>query len=74
MTPIVPSLVLALTYGLRDLAEARLAGSRARPWLPVAVGFVVLSVGLFVFFWPVLTARPIGQQAWELRSWFPTWV
>jgi dolichyl-phosphate-mannose-protein mannosyltransferase len=74
MTPIVPALVLALTYGLRDLAEARLAGSQAHPWLPVAVGFVVLSVGLFAFFWPVLTARPIGQQAWELRSWFPTWV
>ncbi|HXF73564.1 MAG TPA: phospholipid carrier-dependent glycosyltransferase [Actinomycetota bacterium] len=74
MTPIVPSLVLALTYGLRDLAAARLAGSRAHPWLPLAVGFVALSVGLFAFFWPVLTARPIGQEAWELRSWFPTWV
>lgn len=74
MTPIVPSLVLALTYGLRDLAEARLAGSRAHPWLPVAVGFVVLSVGLFAFSWPVLSARPLTQEAWELRSWFPTWV
>jgi dolichyl-phosphate-mannose--protein O-mannosyl transferase len=74
MTPVVPFLVLAVTYALRDLARARLAGSRAHPWRPVAVAFVALSVGLFLFFWPVLTARPITDAAFELRSWFPTWV
>jgi dolichyl-phosphate-mannose--protein O-mannosyl transferase len=40
----------------------------------VAVGFVVLSVGLFVWFWPVLTGGPISDVDWAGRAWFPTWV
>jgi dolichyl-phosphate-mannose--protein O-mannosyl transferase len=73
-TPITPFLVLACVYGLRDMADAHIAGSRSRPWLPVAVGLVVLSVGLFVWFWPVLTGGPISNTAFRLRAWFPSWV
>ncbi len=74
MVPVVPALVLVAVHGLRDLAGARLFGSRSRPWLPVAVGLVLLSVGLFAFFWPVLTGLPVTDAQFQLRSWFPTWV
>jgi len=73
-TPITPFFVLACVYGLRDLSEAHLAGSRSRPYLPVAVGFVVLSVALFLWFWPALTGGPLSGSAWQLRAWFPAWV
>jgi dolichyl-phosphate-mannose-protein mannosyltransferase len=73
-TPIVPFFVLACVYTLKDLSEAHISGSRSRPWLPVAVGFVVLSVGLFAWFWPVLTGGPLSGPAFSLRAWFPSWV
>ncbi|HEU4526769.1 MAG TPA: phospholipid carrier-dependent glycosyltransferase [Actinomycetota bacterium] len=73
-TPIVPFLVLACVYALQDVAEIRVAGSRSRPYLPFVVGFVVLSVGLFVWFWPALTGGPLSDAAFRLRAWFPTWT
>jgi dolichyl-phosphate-mannose-protein mannosyltransferase len=74
MTPVTPFLILAVTYFVRDLSEVRLAGSRSRPFLPVAVGCVVLAVAVFAFFWPVLTAYPLSKAAWNARIWLPSWV
>jgi dolichyl-phosphate-mannose-protein mannosyltransferase len=74
MTPVVPFLVLAVTHFLRDLSEVRLAGSRSRPFLPVAAAYVLVAVGVFVFFWPILTAFPLSREAWGARIWMPTWV
>ncbi len=74
MTPITPFLALADTYLVKDLSEAHVAGSRSRPYLPVAVGFIVVSVALFAFFWPVLTGSPVSTTAWQLRTWFKSWV
>lgn len=94
MTPIVPFLVLGLVYGLRRLSayrvrlEDRLADgtvlvtmSRHRPFQPVVIALVVLSVGLFAWFWPVLTGQPIPPSAsilegggWRERIWFDSWV
>ncbi len=73
-TPISPFLVLAATYVVRDLATMRVAGSRSRPFLPLAVGFVAASVGLFVFFWPILNAYPLSHAAWSARMWFRSWI
>ena len=73
-TPITPFLVLACVYALKHLSEMRVAGSRSRPYLPLAVGFVVVSVGLFIWFWPALTGGPLSNEAFSYRSWFPTWV
>jgi dolichyl-phosphate-mannose-protein mannosyltransferase len=72
--PISPFLVLADVFMVRDLAGMRVAGSRSRPYLPVAVAFVVVSVGLLVWFWPTLTGGPLSDAAWRLRAWFPSWV
>ena len=73
-TPITPFLVVADVYLLKALSEAHIAGSRSRPYLPVAVGFVVVSVALFFWFWPALTGGPLSGSAWQLRAWFPSWV
>jgi dolichyl-phosphate-mannose--protein O-mannosyl transferase len=73
-TPISPFLVLTCVAVLRWLSELRVAGSRSRPYLPIVVGFVVLSVGLFVWFWPVLTGGTLSDQAFRLRAWFPGWT
>jgi dolichyl-phosphate-mannose-protein mannosyltransferase len=73
-TPITPFFVLACLYAIRDLSGLRVAGSRSRPFLPVAVGFVVASVILFIWFWPVMTGAPITEAAFKLRYWFTTWV
>jgi dolichyl-phosphate-mannose-protein mannosyltransferase len=73
-TPITPFLVLACVYAIRSLSEIRIPGATARPYVPVAVAFVVVSVGLFIFFWPVMTGAPITDAAFKLRTWFPSWV
>ena len=73
-TPITPFFVLACVYAVRDLSELRVAGAKARPYLPVAVAFVIVSVGLFIFFWPVMTGAPITDAAFKLRTWFPAWI
>jgi dolichyl-phosphate-mannose-protein mannosyltransferase len=73
-TPITPFLVLACVYAIRDLAEVHVAGSRSRPYLPVAAGFVVASVLLFAWFWPTLTGAPLTDAAFKLRYWFTSWV
>ncbi|HEY1332396.1 MAG TPA: phospholipid carrier-dependent glycosyltransferase [Actinomycetota bacterium] len=67
MAPITPFLVLAVVYGLRDLAAARV-GEMSLAW--VAGVLVVLSVGMFFFFWPVYVGDPISHAAWQQRIWF----
>jgi dolichyl-phosphate-mannose-protein mannosyltransferase len=81
-TPITPFFVLACVYALKQLSEVRFAalhaaGNRARtvrPYLPLAVAFVVAAVGLFVWFWPTLTGGPLSDEGWLVRTWFPTWT
>lgn len=81
-TPITPFLVLACLYALKRLSEIRLEALRSasgrarsvRPYLPVAVAFVVVAVGLFAWFWPMLTGGPLSDADWAARSWFSTWT
>src|SRR5262245_36239106 len=72
--PITPFFVLAVVYALRDLSEVHVMGSRSRPFLPLAAGYVAASVILFLWFWPVLTAGPLTEAGFNLRAWFPSWV
>jgi dolichyl-phosphate-mannose--protein O-mannosyl transferase len=81
-TPLTPFLVLACVYALKAMSEVRYealhaAGNAARtvrPYLPVAVAFVVAAAGLFVWFWPTLTGGPLSDEGWLLRAWFPSWT
>ncbi|MGZ8611488.1 MAG: phospholipid carrier-dependent glycosyltransferase [Actinomycetota bacterium] len=81
-TPITPFLVLACVFALKHLSEIRLHALRStagrprsvRPYLPVAVAFVAVAVGLFAWFWPVLTGGPLSDADWAGRAWFPSWT
>jgi dolichyl-phosphate-mannose--protein O-mannosyl transferase len=69
MTPLTPFMVLALVYVLRNLAVIPF-GNRGATLAPAALVVVLLSVALFVFFWPILVGEPISQGAWSARIWF----
>ena len=74
MTPVTPFMVLAAVYALRDLSDARIGEEKARALAPVAAVLVVIAVGVFAFFLPVLTGRAISYTAWKARIWFPSWI
>lgn len=70
MTPIVPFMVLACVYSLRKLSDAT---KGKRGYSVVSILLVSASVGLFVYFWPVLTGYPLTSTLWKARIWFPGW-
>jgi dolichyl-phosphate-mannose-protein mannosyltransferase len=82
--PMTPFMALASTYLVRDLAAATIVlhdrdtgervESRAHPYLPVAWVYAVAFVGLFMWFWPVLTGHPLSSTMWKARVWFRGWV
>ncbi|HYG71111.1 MAG TPA: phospholipid carrier-dependent glycosyltransferase [Actinomycetota bacterium] len=82
VTPIAPFLVLANVYALRRLSEIRFSsmppvGREPRwvhPYRPLAAGFVIVAVALFVWFWPTMTAGTLTTAEFAQRSWFPTWT
>ncbi|TMK86491.1 MAG: phospholipid carrier-dependent glycosyltransferase [Actinobacteria bacterium] len=74
MTPVTPFMVLAGVYALRDLSQLRIGVERGRPLAPIAGLLFLASIGLFVFFLPVLTGRALSYAAWKARIWFPSWI
>jgi dolichyl-phosphate-mannose-protein mannosyltransferase len=78
MTPVAPFLALGTTYALRDLVRSDVR--RGVTWA-AALLIIAVAVGVFVFFWPILTAEPITLEEWSRRIWFyrgpsvlPNWV
>ncbi|MGH9258172.1 MAG: phospholipid carrier-dependent glycosyltransferase [Vicinamibacterales bacterium] len=61
--PSVPFLYLAVGH----LVSSVPAGFRR---LTASGALVVASVGMFLFFWPLLTGRPVSHQRWEQRMLF----
>ncbi|MEP6973072.1 MAG: phospholipid carrier-dependent glycosyltransferase [Actinomycetota bacterium] len=84
VAPITPFMVLGITYVMRDLASATIVlrdpdsgeqvESTRHPYLPFVWGYVAIAVGLFLWFWPVLTANPISDKLWQARVWFRGWI
>ncbi|HEX2025008.1 MAG TPA: phospholipid carrier-dependent glycosyltransferase, partial [Actinomycetota bacterium] len=70
MTPVTPFLALALAFVLRDLAALRFR----RVAIPAVATVIVACLGLFAFFWPVLTAENISREAWSARMWLEGWI
>jgi dolichyl-phosphate-mannose--protein O-mannosyl transferase len=86
-TPIAPFFVLACVYALRHVSEVEYESLESsairrsavrrrvvRPYVPGVVIFVVIAVGLFIWFWPALTGGPLSDQDWLSRAWFKTWT
>jgi len=83
VAPITPFMVLAIAYVLRDLASATIVlrepgggtvESSRHPYMPFVWGYVVVTVALVLWFWPVITGNPISRTAWQARVWFRGWV
>jgi dolichyl-phosphate-mannose--protein O-mannosyl transferase len=74
IAPMTPFMVLAGVYGLRSMWEVRVGDREVRPLAPLVVLLVVVAVGLFAFFFPVLTGRTISYASWHQRMWFPGWI
>jgi len=82
--PLTPFMVLAIVYVLRDLSSATIVlrdpttGERVEstrhPYLPFVWGYMLVAVGLFLWFWPVLVGSPISRAMWKARVWFRGWV
>ena len=47
---------------------------RRRVGLWVVGGYLLLTLALFAFFWPIYTAQVIPQSHWSWRMWFPSWI
>jgi dolichyl-phosphate-mannose--protein O-mannosyl transferase len=71
MTPITPFLAVGMAFVLRDISVARFD---RRITVPAVALVVAAFVGVFAFFWPVLTADPISREAWSARIWLDGWV
>jgi dolichyl-phosphate-mannose--protein O-mannosyl transferase len=83
VAPITPFMVLAVTYVMRDLSTATIVlrepdgeriESARHPYLPFVWAYVLVAIGLFLWFWPVLTANPISRTMWRARVWFRGWI
>lgn len=71
----VPWVVLAVTYtlGLIVGPPDALASRRSRGvW--ITGGYIVLTIVVFAFWWPVLSAQVIPHDHWQWRMWFPSWI
>lgn len=71
----LPFLVLALTYALQAIAgtpqdppSRRIAGTR------VVGVFLIVTVAVSAFWYPVWTAMPVPYEFWRLHNWLPTWI
>ncbi|MFD1494154.1 MULTISPECIES: dolichyl-phosphate-mannose--protein mannosyltransferase [Microbacterium] len=71
----VPFLLFALTFALREIAgpptaplPRRLSGQR------VVVVFLVVVTLVSAFWYPVWTGLPVPYQFWQLHNWMITWI
>ncbi|GAA5029308.1 dolichyl-phosphate-mannose--protein mannosyltransferase [Microbacterium fluvii] len=72
---IVPFMVLALTFALRDVAgrpddsaSRRISGQR------VVMVFLVVAVAISAFWYPILTATSVPYEFWQLHNWMQSWI
>jgi dolichyl-phosphate-mannose--protein O-mannosyl transferase len=64
----------AVPFGCLALASILVASSDKGGWgRAIAATYAVLALSFFVYFYPIYTAVPIMEQAFEHRMWLPTW-
>lgn len=71
---ILPFLLLALTFALRDLAARTGDEHRRRTGQRLVWVFLVVAVLLSAFWYPVISSSPVPYLYWQLHNWLPTWV
>lgn len=71
----VPWVVLGVTYVIGMVLGPAGASSERRQVGVLAVGsYLVLTVLLFAYFYPIWTAQVVPHSFWFLHMWFPSWV
>ncbi|WP_317450980.1 phospholipid carrier-dependent glycosyltransferase [Microbacterium thalassium] len=72
---VLPFLLLALTFALRDIAGPRHADAyRRHTGQRLVLVFLGVAVLLSAFWYPVVSAMPVPYDFWRLHNWLPTWV
>ena len=72
---ILPFLLLALTFALREIAGPRHADSYRRlTGQRLVLVFLGVALALSVFWYPVISAMPVPYDFWRLHNWLPSWV
>ncbi len=83
MSPVSPFLALAAAYTAKDLWETHLVvqgddgeviRSARHPYRPFVWIYLATAVGLFVWFYPVLTGRPVSLEHYRWVVWFRSWL
>jgi dolichyl-phosphate-mannose--protein O-mannosyl transferase len=70
-----PWVVLAVVFVLGLVLGRRGASPRRqRIGLVLVGGYLLLTLAIFAYFWPIYTAQVIPQPAWSNRMWFPSWI
>lgn len=69
----LPFLVLALAFALREIARGLRGGSRAGGQI-VVLAFLALCVVVSAFWYPVWAGLPVPYEFWRLHNWLPTWI
>ncbi len=71
----VPWVVLTCVYvlGLIIGGPNATVDRRRRGYL-VSAGFLLLTIALFWFFYPIYSAQVIPQDQWSWRMWFKSWI
>jgi dolichyl-phosphate-mannose--protein O-mannosyl transferase len=72
---ILPFMLLALTFALRDIAGPRHADAYRRltgqrlVWV-----FLGVALALSAFWYPVISGMPVPYDFWRLHNWMQSWV
>lgn len=69
----MPFLVIALAFALRDIARGgrglpRVSGQR------IVVVFLAVCLVVSAFWYPVWTGLPVPYEFWRLHNWVPSWI
>lgn len=71
----VPWIVLALTFVLgMVLGRHGTSRQRQRAGAVAVGGFLIVTVVMFFYFYPIYSAEVIPRTAWSMRMWFPSWI
>lgn len=69
----LPFLVLALTFALRDITRATDAQRRSTGRAAV-LAFLALVLVVSAFWYPILTAMTVPYEFWQAHNWLPSWI
>ena len=63
-----------------DLVAVLVAGAHLPGFVPFAVGalvvggYLLLTIALFAWFYPIYSAEVIPYAQWRRLMWFPSWI